>query len=720
MASVLAIISSASAANAQSTAGTAVPTESTLEDIVVTATKTGATRLQETPIAITAFSAEGMERSGAKDVRDLVGLTPSLQIAENTGQSQIYIRGIGSNNSFAGSDPSTTVHLDGIYLARPGSYFANFLDVERVEVLRGPQGTLYGRNSVGGTINIISRKPNNETRAKVQLTAGNYDLYRGEGFISGPVIEDKLAAGISALYSNRAGYQRNIAPSGSPRIDSEDVASVRGQIRFTPSPAVDITLRADYTNASQVPGGYMKTLVRTQAQVSPLARDPLADSILGNYRLVALNTPEVSGNRNYGYAADISLDLSSNLTLTSLTSYRNNHFTYTIDSDASAALVRRTDQDERQNQTSEEVNLRGKLSFVIGGYYFKENIATSLKVTNFIPMLQINPNISVHARALAGYAQGTYKLSPILSVTAGLRYTDEEKNFGQRYLIRTVTATSPLAVGAARATDPIVFNKTGKYKAWTPKFEIDVKPIRNVLIYASATRGFKSGGFNITSANPAQGFNPEYLWSYELGVKADLFDRMLRVNGAVFHYQYKDLQVQAFITPGVTDITNAANAKINGAELEVTAKPVSSLELGGTLSLLDATYSRYLAAPVGTTTVDASGNRLNSSPEWSYSLFGQFTANLDGDRSLFVRGEYARKGRQFFTPDNNSIQTQGSYSLLNASVGVTGKNGKWQVVAFGRNLADTQYVTTTALFTGAISGRVGEPRTYGLRLVFNY
>src|SRR5258706_3967725 len=150
-------MAAATSARAQSTGspGTTTSTETGLEDIVVTATKTGATQLQETPIAITAFSAEAMERSGIKGIRDLVDLTPSLQIAENTGQSQIYIRGIGSNNSFAGSDPSSTVHLDGVYLARPGSYFADFLDVERVEVLRGPQGTLYGRNSVGGTINII-------------------------------------------------------------------------------------------------------------------------------------------------------------------------------------------------------------------------------------------------------------------------------------------------------------------------------------------------------------------------------------------------------------------------------------------------------------------------------------------------------------------------------------------------------------------------------------
>lgn len=710
--SIIAVTGAAGPVFAQTTAA-----DGGLEEIIVTASKTGETQLQDTPIAITAFSAVGIERSGIKDVRDLAGLTPNLRIAENTGQSQVYIRGVGSNNSFAGSDPSSTVHLDGVYIARPGSYFANFLDVERVEVLRGPQGTLYGRNSVGGTINIISRKPDNDLRAKAQFTIGNYDAYRGEGFVSGPVIEDKLAASVSLLHGRHAGYQRNIAPGGSPRVDSENVISTRGQLRFTPTQTIDLTLRGDYTNSDFVPGGYMKTLVTSQTQPSPVARDSLADSILGDYRRVALNTPQSAGNRSYGVAFDAALELSTNLTLTSLSAYRDNHFTYTIDSDATAALVRRTEQNERQNQISEELNLRGRfdrLTFVLGGYYFNEEIDSTLFVTNFIPGVQINPNITVDTRAIAAYGQATFDVTPWLSATAGIRYTDERKQFGQAFFIRT------LATGLPRPTDPIVYERTGSYRAWTPKFEIDVRPIENVLVYVSATRGFKSGGFNITSANPGQGFAPEFLWSYEAGVKTDLFDRRVRFNAAVFHYDYSDLQVQAFITPGVADITNAANASVDGVEVELTAKPVRSLEIGGTIAYLDARYSEYLAAPVGTTTIDASGNRLNSAPELSYSVFGQYTIPLGGESELFLRGEYNRTGRQFFTPDNNAIQTQASYGLVNASIGYTGGGGKWQLIAYGRNLTDTEFVTTTASFTGPVSGRVGEPRTYGVRLVLNY
>ena len=181
-------------------------------DIVVTASKTGATLLQDTPFAVTAFNAEMLERTGVKDVRDLAAVTPNLLVTQNASFSQIYIRGIGSNNVFGGSDPSSTIHLDGVYLARPASYLTNFLDVERIEVLRGPQGTLYGRNSVGGTINVISRKPGNEFVGRIQATYGNYNFARAEGYVSGPLVEDKLAASISFIGSRRDGYLKNIVP----------------------------------------------------------------------------------------------------------------------------------------------------------------------------------------------------------------------------------------------------------------------------------------------------------------------------------------------------------------------------------------------------------------------------------------------------------------------------------------------------------------------------
>jgi iron complex outermembrane receptor protein len=278
-----------------------------------------------------------------------------------------------------------------------------------------------------------------------------------------------------------------------------------------------------------------------------------------------------------------------------------------------------------------------------------------------------------------------------------------------------------IATRLPTATYPRTYRNEGVYKATTPKFGVEYRANENVMFYASATRGFKSGGFNFASANPAQGFAPEFLWSYEAGFKSDLLDRRLRVNGTAFRYNYTDLQVQSFLTPGVIDITNASDAKVNGLEFEVLARPTTALEVGGYLAYLDATYKNYPGAlKPGNIPFDASGQRLNSSPKWSYNVFGQYTYDLAGGSSLSGRVEYAWKARQFFTPENNLVETQASYGLVNANLTWTSSNRAWQVIAYGRNLGDEAYVTTTATFTGVVSGRVGDPRTYGLRVVYGF
>ena len=265
-----------------------------LEEIIVTATKMGDTRLQETPIAITAFTADALERTGIKDVRDLAGSTPNLVVAQNGAFAQLYIRGIGSNNVFAGSDPSTTVHMDGVYLARPAAVFNNFLDVERIEVLRGPQGTLYGRNSVGGTINIISRLPDNQARAKAQATIGNYDLFRGEAYVSGPLVEDKLYGSVSLMGSKHDGYFKNVVASGNDRA-SEDTWGARAILRATPNEALEMVFRADYlADYGHFVGN--QALLQPFRPVAGGPADPVTEAIRGDWHTVALDSPSVSAH----------------------------------------------------------------------------------------------------------------------------------------------------------------------------------------------------------------------------------------------------------------------------------------------------------------------------------------------------------------------------------------------------------------------------------------
>jgi iron complex outermembrane receptor protein len=677
------------------------------DDIIVTATRTGETRLQDTALAVTAVSAETLNRAGVKDIRDLVAIAPGLQVTQNATFSQVYIRGIGSNNVFGGSDPSSTMHVDGIYLARPGSYLSNFLDVERIEVLRGPQGTLYGRNSVGGTINVISRKPDDVMRGKAQFTYGNYDFQRAEAYVSGPVVPGTVAASVSLLRSRRDGYLANAVP-GVGDIDDEDTIGGRAQLRFTPGSRLDLVLRADYLHSDDALGGYVKVLQTTA--------DPVSNSVLGDFRSVALNIRSASKRTQWGTSADLSYDL-GDATLRSLTGYRTNKLQQVGDTDGTALNIRRTDQFESQRQFSQELNLSGdlgNLSYILGLYYFDENIQVDSAVTTFAANIRANFAPVIETAALAGFVQANYAVTERLSLTAGARYTRERKRFEQ------TAQFFFLDTGNFRPGFPENYSLRDVYSAWTPKVGLEYRPVDDVLIYASATKGFKSGGFNFASRNLSQGFDPETLWSYETGVKLELFDRLWRLNGTYFHYDYKNLQVQSFLSPGVIDITNASDATVDGVEIESLLRPIRGIQIGANLAYLDAVYKNYTTALApGNVTFDASGNRLNLAPKWAYSAFVDLDLPV-GDGTIFGRAEYSHRGRQFFTAANAGLDQQSPYGLINASLGYEFGESGLRIMAFGRNLADKEYVTSTASFASGIVGRVGEPRTYGLQVSMSF
>lgn len=338
-----------------------------LEEIIVTATKTGATALQSTPLAITAFSSEQLSSRGIADVSDLAGYTPGLQVTDNTGYAQLYIRGIGSNNVFLGSDPSTTMHVDGVYIARPLSYFSEFLDVERVEVLRGPQGTLYGRNSVGGTVNIISRAPSEELTAELQGYYGNYDAYGVKGYLSGALPGTNVRASLAFNHMAHDAYFENVSTGND--IRDQDSIGFRTQVLVPLGDRADVTLRLDYSKDKDARGGYTKLL-------GPVGV-PLDDSILGDYSKVSLNSNNLSVVENYGGALEINYELADGITLKSLTGIRAVEASLDVDADGSSlAFFRTLFAPIIQRQYSEELNLTAKinaLTVVAGAYYFQEN-----------------------------------------------------------------------------------------------------------------------------------------------------------------------------------------------------------------------------------------------------------------------------------------------------------------------------------------------------------
>ncbi len=698
------------------TPGARAEEELKLEEIIVTATKMGETRLQETPIALSAYTPDFLDKNGIRDVRDLAISTPNLVIAQNGNAAQIYIRGIGSNITGGGGETSSTVHLDGTFIARPNGAFFNFLDVERIEVLRGPQGTLYGRNSVGGTINVISRKPDDKVQAKFQQTVGNYDLWRSEGYISGPLVAEKLSASISASRSKRDGYWENVVASGNDRA-SEDNWATRGQIRFTPTEKLEMLIRADYMKDEGLPA-INHVLLAPYYPVTGGPEDPVTASIRGDWHKFAADTASVYERTMKGVSGEINYDLGPAARLKSLSAYRRGKQFQIADTDGSDLNKQYTNSTESQHQFSQELNLSGSLDalrYVFGLYYFNEHIANGGAgvVSNILNRIT-KPQPIIDTDAYAAYGQLDYDLTDALTATVGIRYSDEKKDFDQNLNILSTVTGLPLA------TYPRTYQREGHYKAWTPKFGLNYDVTDDVMLYASATRGFKSGGFNFSSGNSIQGYDPEKLWSYEGGFKSTLLDKRLRFNASAFYYDYTDLQVSAFITPGVTDITNAADATVKGLEVELEAKVTNDLDIGGTLSRLEATYKNFPGAPITGGTFDATGKYLNSAPKWSYTIYANYNYGLPDGSTLDFHADYGWKSRQYYTVVNDMVQSSPSYGLLNANITYTSPDDHWRVVAYGRNLGNEYYLLSAGTYTVVPAGTPGDPRTFGVRLSYTY
>lgn len=690
-----------------------------LEEVIVTATRTGESSLRDTPIAISALDAGTLNRRGVDDIRDLGAYVPGLQVADFTGYAQVFIRGIGSNDPFAGTDPSSTMHLDGVYLGRTPSYFANFLDVERVEVLRGPQGTLYGRNSVGGTINIISRSPSETPTAEVTGVVGNYDTYGASGMVSGPI--GKSARGSLALqYKSRDDYLDNISTGGD--LGAEEMFGLRGQLLIPMGEKITATLRADYAEQDNNLVAYAKLLGSTGL--------PSEDVILGDYEKVSLNLPNRQEIETSGVALELNYAPSERTQLKSLTSWRQLESTLDFDADASSLNIGRTYVALDQDQFSQDITFTATydhLTWLAGAFFYQEDVDEPLLFTlremgfsNFrIP--------TIETRSYAFYTQLEYSVSEAVSLVAGVRHTRERKEFTSDFLWTASasmdfdTALAAPAIGAPFFYDPFSVDAAATHEAWTPKFGINYRPSDNTLVYVSATRGFKSGGYDMgsTSQETAEnGFSPEYLWAYELGVKGGWLDDRLSANIAAFYYDYEDLQVTLFQPPANAITQNAASAKSKGFEAEFQARPIEPLTLFGNIAYLDATYSDYpsaFSALLGP--FDASDQRLNNAPEWAFTLGALYRVQLASSGELFIGADYHWQDEIYFSPINDGIggvsgylEQQEEYGLLNARIGWESEDGGYGVTLVGSNLLDEEYIVSSANYTAAIAGRPGLPR----------
>ena len=710
-----------------------------LQEIVVTALKTGAQQLQRIPESLSVVSGDQLTNGVINNIGALADQIPNLSFNRNLAYAEIYIRGIGSSNIAAGSDPDVTTQIDGVYIARASGQLTDFLDVDRIEVLRGPQGTLYGRNAVGGTINIVSRQPSDTFTGETVLSGGNFGYAEVQGYLSGPLAET-LQGSLAYDWGYHDPYFKNIAPGGHD-VGNDDHRGVRGQLRWEPASSVDATTRVDFSYQNQaMPGG------------DPLSRtfSPLANTIIGDLDKVDLNLTPYLYSQNDGISEEVNWHFAPNFNLKSISAYRMNDAHFVNDNDGTEFNAVDFNSGESDKAVSQELNLQyndERLSGVAGLYYFHDQDISTNSVNVYVPFPPaphpaIEENIAgvttVYSNSSAIFAQGTYSITPEFSAVLGGRYTYERKTLDQT----PGGGNTILATGLRIPSGLSAFGLSGDFSAFTPKFGLNWQVTSDTLLYVSATRGYKSGGFNYTATSPADAeFSPEKIWSYEAGAKTEWLDHRLRLNIDGFYYRYTDLQVQQLLGFGIATITNAATAQGRGAEVELVAKPATSLKLTVNFAALDARYINYPNASVpqgvvglvpGETCIpsptggppscedNASGHYLTNAP--TTSAFGavDYTHDLLGGFRVTAHLDYNWHSRTYFDPSNIMTLSQGKYGLLNGQLLLALPNNAWRVGLFGRNLTNNVYAvqrTAPGLWPQALPG---DPRTYGAQISYNW
>jgi iron complex outermembrane receptor protein len=704
-------------------AGPAVAAEAsapagTVEEIVVTAQKVQQDN-QRVPVAVTAFTAERLRESHVETLADIAEFTPSFTAGVfNPAELNLTIRGIGSAEGVsqnAGGDPSVDVFVDGVYAGRGGVPDLDAFDLQRVEVLGGPQGTLFGKNAIGGLVQFISVVPSDKTSWLLSATGGNYGTYDVYGRANVPLNDRVFFAG-GLSYKHHDGYEFN--ETTGHRVDDENLFTAQGAFRFLIDPNLEFILGADYTH---------------QRQAGQPRHNICDASLAGGVHCVGVNPdPRVVDAYTDGY---IRRDLATvrgelNWTtpvgvVTSLTAYR--HANYSDDTPFFSNPVNPPNQiesteidDEHNSQFSEELRLAfhaldNRLDGVLGFYYLREdnNRTETLIQQFFLPVISGTAAYPQHviAESKAVFGQADFKILPTLTATAGLRMTWEDKSGSFAGFV--VSAPTPASLPPP-LSGPYNVSASDSWSALTPHFGLEWQATPSDMLYFTATRGFKSGGYQgIAGSGPgaAQPYNPEYAWSYEVGAKTQWFDNRLRLNLAAYYTDYSNLQFSQLIPLCCVVVGNAAQARVEGVEVEFVGKPTRDFQIDGSFDYLDAQYTSFSPTAASNYT----GNYLPRSPKYKLALGAQYSHDI-GPWLGTARVDYAYTTKYFFDPNNIATQTQPAYSLVNARVSAASPDGRYEVALWGKNLADkliATYVTAFPLF-GQTLDNWAPPRTFGV------
>lgn len=702
-------------------------------DIIVTANRTESLA-SRTPVSLTAISGEGLRTAGITNPTALADQVPGISVDRNNGGLQVTIRGITSSDQTEKGDPSAAFLLDGVYIARPQAQEVSFFDIARVEVLRGPQGTLYGRNTTAGLINVITNRPTFTLGGSVDLGVGNYGARQATGVVNVP-LSDNLAVRASVNYDRRDNYV-DAGPRMTGSIDPfKNNVSGRVQALYNWSSG-DLLISGDYADIRGNTQDYLPLsnfYSPDVAQVNPAYIGGSGDRFRTANAAVAWDATR--RNRSWGIGGQLTQDLGP-VTLTYIGSYREfdrNEQDGRFSADQSQAYRFVTDGHFAQN--SQELrfasNGDGPLKFQLGGNYFRESGNQALRIL-FVP----NPGPTgdgftigflqhrVVSESYAFFGQGTYALTDRFRLTGGLRYTHDNKSrIGDSVVCGTLACASPTVTGSNDADRN--FSRT----TWRAGAEYDLTP--KTLLYATVSTGYKAGGFNdgcqigtgtsCTLSAAVLYYQPETLTAYEGGIKTRFLDNAVRLNLAGFHYDYKNIQLSQVLPDCGSgapcgNTTNAGKASVSGAEAEGVMTPSHNDRFDFSVAYLDAHYTQF--SP--TATISFAGRKLDRSPTWTVTAGYQHTFPLQNGGGV-VAGVRTRMSDsyQLINLPSYNFYRQPSFTKTDATLTYNAPDNRWYLQGFVKNIEDANVVTTVVV--GIVSSvQISDPRTYGVRAGFRF
>ncbi len=707
-----------------------------LEEVLVTAQKRTES-LQDIPAAIDAFGAAAIEEAGWQDINRVQEAVPALVIGgESKVRTYVSIRGVGTRKFDIGSDGSVGLFIDEIYNARFSSILSGIMDLERIEVLKGPQGTLYGRNTIGGAINLITRRPTNETEGAVKLNVGNYDFYDVSGIVSGSLVDDKVLGRLSGSVSDMEGRYTDTA---SGNDNNNDTKNLRGSLIFMPTDQWDLTLIADYSDFESkaslmdvAPGDPFGVVL--VSPFDPRVPEVVAEGQEDRYS----NAYSIPGfvEREGTQLAFKAKHSSDSLEFLSITSYNEEDYTEARDFDGTSLdpWVHRVEQESKQ--WSQEFRLSSvsggwgtmndRLTWVGGVYYFYDDAqrtdafdGTSDSIL-FPPWLDVEVatdsfHLDIETNSYAIYGQATYSLTEDLNLTLGLRYTKDEKDFESS--ASTPSPLPPVAESYA-VSDTIEFDSTD------PKISLDYHFTDHVMAYAIYSTGYKNGGvqFVVGSTEDAlDSYDKEELTNIEVGIKSRLWDQRLQLNASLFNYDYTDQQVQAIsLVNGAPIATtqNAAESDMNGAEVEVLALLTDSLTLDFKYAWLDAKFEEFISDDG-----DYSGNNMPAAPEHAVSASLSHRTEFDNGGALTLSALYSWKDAHYFNFANTELALQEAYEVINVGAWWDLPDGRTRIRAYCDNCADEEYMLNVTAFPDLFGGGLRSwdyGRRYGVEVTYNF